>query len=273
MITKNCLICGKEFKTYPSRIKKGQGKYCSKACADNSIPNRNCLVCGKEFKTILSQIKRNRGKYCSQNCYHSAPKSEEMRKKNGDAHIGNIGWNKGLKNCYSKETLEKMSEAKKGNIPWNKGKTNIYSKETLKKMSEANKGKISGMKGKKPTTESKRKMSEARIKYLSSGKGIFKNTSIEIAIENELREMEIKYIKQFGISGVGIVDFFLPDFNIILECDGDYWHNKIGVPQKDINRDLNAKFIYGYETLRFWEHEINESPKKCINRLLKYIEN
>lgn len=27
---------------------------------------------------------------------------------------------KGLKCCYSKETLEKMSEAKKNYIPWNK---------------------------------------------------------------------------------------------------------------------------------------------------------
>jgi hypothetical protein len=30
---KKCLVCGEEFKTYPSRIKIGRGKYCSKKCS------------------------------------------------------------------------------------------------------------------------------------------------------------------------------------------------------------------------------------------------
>ena len=29
---KNCLVCNKEFKTKPSYIKKGQGKFCSQKC-------------------------------------------------------------------------------------------------------------------------------------------------------------------------------------------------------------------------------------------------
>lgn len=29
---KTCLVCGKEFITYPSKIKIGRGKYCSKKC-------------------------------------------------------------------------------------------------------------------------------------------------------------------------------------------------------------------------------------------------
>lgn len=29
---KNCLVCNKEFITYPSKIKLGRGKYCSKEC-------------------------------------------------------------------------------------------------------------------------------------------------------------------------------------------------------------------------------------------------
>ena len=33
MITKNCLTCNKEFKTYPSSIKYGRGKFCTKTCA------------------------------------------------------------------------------------------------------------------------------------------------------------------------------------------------------------------------------------------------
>lgn len=32
MISKNCLICKKNFKTWYSKIKKGQGKFCSRKC-------------------------------------------------------------------------------------------------------------------------------------------------------------------------------------------------------------------------------------------------
>lgn len=32
MITKNCLVCNKELKTYPSKLLGGKGKYCSKVC-------------------------------------------------------------------------------------------------------------------------------------------------------------------------------------------------------------------------------------------------
>lgn len=31
---RKCLKCGKEFKTYPSKLKVGRGKYCSKLCSD-----------------------------------------------------------------------------------------------------------------------------------------------------------------------------------------------------------------------------------------------
>lgn len=31
---RNCLVCGKEFTTYPSKIKGGRGKYCSRECSD-----------------------------------------------------------------------------------------------------------------------------------------------------------------------------------------------------------------------------------------------
>lgn len=33
MIIKNCLTCNKSFKTYPSVLEKGNGRFCSKKCA------------------------------------------------------------------------------------------------------------------------------------------------------------------------------------------------------------------------------------------------
>lgn len=57
---------------------------------------------------------------------------------------GRTPWNKGVRECFSEQTLQKMSEAKKGKPSWNSGKTGIFSQETLQKMSNAKAGKTTG---------------------------------------------------------------------------------------------------------------------------------
>ncbi len=49
MIKKSCEVCGKEFKTYPSKIKMGKGKYCSKLCC-LSITNKILEVNGRKTR-------------------------------------------------------------------------------------------------------------------------------------------------------------------------------------------------------------------------------
>lgn len=73
MITKICLICGKKFLTYPCRVRRGHGKYCSVVCADKAKrkvinrPSRDELVnlldyytfteLGKKYKVSRDVIK------------------------------------------------------------------------------------------------------------------------------------------------------------------------------------------------------------------------
>lgn len=59
------------------------------------------------------------------------PQSKESNEKRGRKLKGKV---------LSAETKKKMSDSKKGQIPWNKGKKNIYSKETLEKMSKSANG-------------------------------------------------------------------------------------------------------------------------------------
>ena len=87
---------------------------------------------------------------------------------------------------------------------------------------------------------------------------------------NELKKVNLNYQKQVAICKIGVVDFFLPKFNIIIECDGKYWHNKKDHKQRDATKNLIWSFNH-YKVFRFWEHEIKESPRKCINKVLKYI--
>ncbi len=168
----------------------------------------------------------------------------------------------------TEEHKRKMSEALKGRL--NPMFNKKPSEETKRKMSEANKGQIPWNKGKKRSKETKRKISEAQIKYLSSGKHIYKDTKIELKIEAELKRVNLNYQKQVAICKVGVVDFFLPDYDVIIECDGDYWHNRDDHKQRDATKDLVWMFN-NYKVFRFWEHEINESPKNCIKAIVKYI--
>lgn len=80
-IKRICPICGKEFKTIPSIIKNGNGKYCSRECYGKSKVKkvkRRCEICGEEFEAKLSLVNRGGGKYCSRKCYH---KSHENKVK------------------------------------------------------------------------------------------------------------------------------------------------------------------------------------------------
>ncbi len=63
------------------------------------------------------------------------------------------------------------------------------------------------------------------------------------------------------------VDFFIEP-NIIIECDGDYWHDYPNGLLKDDFKDFIAS-NKNYITLRFWEHEINKDVSNCGD----YIEN
>lgn len=74
--------------------------------------------------------------------------------------------------------------------------------------------------------------------------------------------------KQFGRYNV---DIFLPDYNIAVEVDGDYWHSLKGVPEKDARRDKTLLEKYGITTLRFKESEIENNRHKVESTLAKVL--
>ena len=65
-----CLQCGKKFKVYPSDIKQGKGKFCSKECHNEAGRiKRICKYCGKEFSVHANVvIKKGHGIFCSNDC-------------------------------------------------------------------------------------------------------------------------------------------------------------------------------------------------------------
>jgi len=56
---RNCKLCQKEFKTYPSKVKVGRGKYCSRDCS-MKVTNKILEENGKNTRFIKGQEAYNK---------------------------------------------------------------------------------------------------------------------------------------------------------------------------------------------------------------------
>lgn len=82
-------------------------------------------------------------------------------------------------------------------------------------------------------------------------------TEIERVIESILVKNGIDFIKQFKVEN-RIADFFLPEYKLIIEADGLYWHSDAINDSKNyhkLKRDLYSK--HGYHSVFFREDEIS----------------
>jgi len=59
------------------------------------------------------------------------------------------------------------------------------------------------------------------------------NTNIELIMQKELEKRNYNFKTQFKIL-IYSVDILLTDYNIIIECDGRYWHDN-PMSKKEIN--------------------------------------
>lgn len=164
-----------------------------------------------------------------------------------------------------------------------------------------------GMKGKKKSEKTKKRMSEyqsnrtreheenfrkswkeqwnsltkaqqlERIsKWIKAGHKSFnsfslKPTSIEIKVKKQFDKYGIKYIQQKHINDGErnyYLDFYIPSFKLVIECNGDYWHNKQDRKERDKRLETYVKST-GRNIVFIWEHEINDEWF-CILDYLPY---
>lgn len=183
--------------------------------------------------------------------------TEETRAKLRAANLGkkNKNYPKNRKK-KSKEDCLKISIALSGRTLSDEHKRKISQSEKGKVVSEETKLKISkstrdGMK----REEVREKCRKGAIKALKSG---FHNTSIERKVEDELKKYNIKFVKQKPIcKGHFVLDFYLPEYQLAVECNGSYWHslpNKIA-RDKELEKYVLSK---GKDILWLWDYEIND---------------
>lgn len=206
-----------------------------------------CKKCGSVFGYYtdkgVHQI------FCSRICYLTFQKenglSEDTKKKMKETAI-KIG-KRPPSRLGAKQTdltKKKMSIAKIGKE---------FLKENWRKIGSSNKGR-------KQSEKHKQKNSEWRVQHPNK---IHKNTSIELKMKSLLDGMKVHYLQQHSLEKIAIVDFYLPEHKLVIQCDGCYWHGcSIHYPQysrlqeKDKEQDSKLTAL-GYKVIRFWEHEIN----------------
>lgn len=185
-------------------------------------------------------------------------------------------YNNGLKRKTPMEVIPYKSKEKmrltKLNNPTRYWLNKKRSNETKLKISKAHKGKIFseetkakirinalinhnyGMKGKHHSKESINKIKQARLKQILP----LKDTKIEVKIQNFLKELGIfffthQYLKEIEHSYQ--CDILIPSMNLVIECDGDYFH-KFPIGKYIDHIRTEELILKGFKILRLWECEI-----------------
>ena len=184
------------------------------------------------------------------------PLSEKHRKSISKSHIGKT---------VLKETCRKISESLKGKH---------HTEETKKKLSEINSGRVVTeetrkkislhSKGRKFSEESKEKIRIARYKQVLPTR----DTSIEIALQNELNKRSVEYEKHIPICNCCQPDIVIKDKRVVIFCDGIYWHNFPYGLEKDYKQNDILRKDH-WNVYRFWENEIKASPELCIDSIME----
>jgi len=104
-------------------------------------------------------------------------------------------------------------------------------------------------------------------------------TDIEALVEEELKRRGEEYQFEARL-GIWHVDFFLPQRNLVIECDGEYWHRSREALGSDLNKTLDlrekgyrvARLMFGkevrYETVKGQLDELLEGKKASFKTVL-----
>lgn len=189
-------------------------------------------------------------------------KAKEQRQKNCLGHIGKK---------IPLEYCQRRSESLIGK------KRPPFSEEWKRHLSECKQGKTwEEMYGVDGAKKAKDKLRISRLKQTFP----FKDTSIEVKLQEGLKRLDIPFEPHKPIFGQP--DIFIEP-NICIFADGCYWHGcEECFDINDMNGMQRARKVRdilviqkltndGYVILRFWEHDINENAKECIEKIVSCL--
>lgn len=108
------------------------------------------------------------------------------------------------------------------------------------------------------------------------GASRYEDTGIELTLQRLLREADIPFYTQVPL--LGLPDIFVTP-NIVIFADGCFYHGCRVCPTGQRHADRRPKDAFntkkleeaGFAVFRFWEHDINSNAVKCVNKVVKHI--
>lgn len=187
-----------------------------------------CKQCNKSFET-----NRNKALYCNKSCAISWRNSNnfEIRKKISES-LKNSDKAKLAREQNSKDINSNKKRSDKTKLQWlNKkdemiiGQKNAYINDPSISKKRAEKLKNNEQWRKNVSIAAKKIWKERRDEMLEKCiiNPVHNTSNFEILFEQELIKKNYEYKKQYLIDGK-IFDFYLPKENILIECDGEYYH-------------------------------------------------
>lgn len=298
----NCDYCDKEFEILKSKVDSATGGlYCCHKCStDANIKGSilKCTNCGKEIYKMQSQIQNCENNFCSQECaceYSHKNNSHEqeceychkiydVKNSNTDSRFCCMDcknkWQSeflvGKDNpCYKSKQLKcaccgKDIYVKPYRLQTGQNKhfcsyectRKYYSISKNRTLKQKIADKIFAVSSIKHTKDHMTEPHKIINDYLNSEKITYRNEEL------------VTYYK---------MDMYLPDYNLGIEVNGDYWHsNPIRYSEiqyerqlKGIHRDKSkhtyVKNKYNYEILYLWENDIHKHLDVCEKLIQEYI--
>lgn len=249
-----CIDCGKEIRQTSKRCVMCSAKdperrqKASKTRLGHIVTDETRA---KISNTLKGNIPWNKGKQCPQisrglvtyyesheGTFTGRRHTETSKQALSDANRGSIPWNKGRTGVYSEEALQQMSESKRGYCHTREAKQKMreghlglkHTQETRDKIGRASKGRIPWIKGRQQTEEARRKISIGLESAWAEGKFDSRKivcdspTQPEQDIMTALTGLGIGYeFNTFSLDRY-IYDFYLPEYDVLIEYDGWFWH-------------------------------------------------
>lgn len=291
---KSCLECGKEF--IP---RNGQQKYC------DGPHITQCVICGKDVEYTCSP--REKPKCCSKEC------SKEMKRRTVQSRYGvdNVAQAAGMGEKISAANTEEVKEKRRKTTLEKYGVENVAQSDIAKlhtkstflekygvdnvmktvEMRERSR-KIGKLNANNPEIVKRRKETMVKnygVEYSIQTFKAFKNsvhsrrvkpTDIEQRFVDVCNKFKIWYEREYCVEGPNHIyhsfDFYLKQYNILVDVDGIYWHDNMEEWHTTQNRHAKRldeqRILCVPKGMKFFViHE--ENFDKDLETVLQYILN
>ena len=198
----------------------------------------NCEFCKKEFKVKIN----TKGRFCGYECYWKSIHGMRVARET-EFKKGQLPWNYGTKEKFNCKTCGIKFENRSNGRP-------TYCNKCLDRKAIGRQVGKSNIGRKESDVNKKKRLTILRAVFSKK-----EPTSIEKIVYDELKARGILFEKQKLVGGRFIVDAYIPELNLVIECDGNYWHSREDNQKKDKRKNLFLK-EHGFDLLRLTETEI-----------------